>query len=200
MAGPRPVARSRHAHGLSGPSNFRAPRGAYAKPKGSPQDSTDSSVPATAGMPRSGFRENRHIVGVARPDVRIFRLAQGGNCDGPLIRRRRTFIASGTTVRGMNPGQATKPGSFSKTAGPASPREPTRAWPARSTRQGPQPGQAPRLGKVHRPGRSSWHKATQPGATMASLASQSTRGIHGNPATGQLPSHLRHTMGRDLNH
>lgn len=45
-------------------------------------------------------------------------------------------------VGGMNPGQATELGSFSKMAGPASPREPARTWPGRSTRQGPQPGQA----------------------------------------------------------
>ena len=119
--GPQPVAQSRHARGLSGPSDFRAPRGARLKPEGLPQDSADFSVPATTKTPRSGFRENRHTVGVAGPGARRIRLAQGGNCEGPLIRRRRTFTASGTTVGGMNPGQATEPGSSSKTTGLAPP-------------------------------------------------------------------------------
>ena len=38
------------------------------------------------------------------------------------------------SLGGMNPGQATKPGSFSKTTGPVSPLKPARAWPDRSTR------------------------------------------------------------------
>ena len=147
--------------------------------------------------PASG---SRHTVGVAGPGARRIRLAQGGNCEGPLIRRRWTFTASGTTVGGMNPGQATEPGSFSKTAGPASPRKLVCTRLGRSTRQGPQPGQDPRLSKVCRPGRNSWRKTTQPGTAMASPASQPTRGVHGNPATGQLPSHPGRTMGQDDNH
>ena len=172
---------------------------ARAKPERLLQDSTDSSVPARAGMPRSGFRKPAHG-GCCQTRRSQTSPPHGGNCEGPPTRRRRTFTASGTTVGGMNPGQATEPGSFSKTAGPTSPHKPARGWPGRSTRQGPQPGQDPRLGKVRRPGRSSWRKATQPGATLASPASQPTRGVHGNPATGQLPSHPGRTMGRDLNH
>ena len=119
--GPQHVVQSRHVRGPSGPSDFQAAGGTRAKPEGLPQDSTDASFPATTGMPRSGFRGNWHTVGVAGPGARRFRLAQGGNCEGPLIRRRRTFTASGTTIGGMNPGQATEPRSFSKTAGPTSP-------------------------------------------------------------------------------
>ena len=111
-------------------------------------------------------------MGVVGPGARRFRLAQGGNCKGPLIRRRRTFTASGTTVGGMNPGQATEPGSSSKIVGLVSPLKPARARPGHSTRQGPQPGQTLRPGKARRPGLSNWRRAAEPGTTKASPTSR----------------------------
>ena len=152
-----------------------------------------------AGMPQSGFQENQHTVGVAGPGVRRFCLAQGGNYEGPLIRRRRTFTASGTTVGGMDPGPATEPGSSSKNNGVGTAPQ-YRHTLGRVDRpaQAPQAGQTSRPGKTRRLGPNNWRKTAEPGTAKASSPASATHGVLRNPAAGQLPSHPGRMMGTRL--
>ena len=73
----------------------------------------------------------------------------------------------------MNPGQATEPGSFSKTTGPASPLKPARAWPSGSTRPSP----ATRPNSPTRPGTS-----TQPRQPVQESRTRRNQGFPYKPA------------------
>ena len=152
--------------------------------------------PAPAGMPRSGFRKPAHSGCCRTRPSQNSPPKKGGHCEGPPIRRRRTFTASGTTVGRMNPGQATKPGSFLKTTGPTSPP----SW--LTLGRVAQPGQAPRPGPTLQPGRNPQPgpndqlKTAEPSTPRLLRQASCTLGAFLNPATGRLPSHTIHTMGR----
>ena len=125
-------------------------------------------------------------------------------CSRGKLRRpthHRIFTASGTNVRGMNPGKATEPGSSSKITGLAPPLN-AGARLAGSL----DPAKPRKLARLADPARrvdsASTTGARQPNPAWPKPPQQAsaTHGVLRNPAMGQLPSHPGRMMERDLNH